>query len=856
MKGRGGKLTALHSCTSHRRSKWRSHSLPESFAGPKTLDPAEARIMFAPKYDQDPENPEKPPEMILQRSTGPIGAQQIREESETIYETVEQLEEHTKYITRPHLKHNTHLGPEECKNLIAVCKRFVNTAHDLMLACQHPAAEPSLRALPKLKGIPIRVWKTGIHTPLELFRHRLPECKEQLDLYVRNSYAIVGLFYESLLDSDLIWLECLGDLARYMMVIEEDAGYRAIMNKTAHAWYQQVLDSTPTIGRLSHHQAVLSGSAPLKQLVYYIVALSTEQPFLAARQSIASFFARVLKSSESMLKKNSSSYTELMLLRLHALYFVRASAEELCDPVQKFTRNFHGYIHARDRNFKETGFLLAITRTAFLLDQPVPSNSGTTHVYLKVNGLRAGESVYSQPTEPERKTTSTSGARRSSAALKSYSSATPQGRSEIPGTAEKTASGLSQAYSPFPIVPFIFTTLRTVYELAPTANLLPYVHGTLVSLLHLASDPKALAWVTHLVPWDVIAEFLWQMEVSMGEGVRASDSAQFPDPRADGFACKRALPEDYLLARLVWAKGYLPEKHFEDYGVSQDERDVQNPTMDVERVRRCLHLAWRITAVGRHRPLMFDEDNVIREVIAAPTPTVTIRAPSTKMHMYSPDTPVPIYAAEAGPPSIAAESEFSAGDLGDSAMWSKGGISNITRSTSPSTMGPSRAPSRARSDMMDVSEAGDLSRFVKEFPAIAPARTQSHLTLPHAFQTPTAMHSSLVLPTRGMEEHGQGSKTRPTHGLGSQPRRSWTFDTHNRTGEGDGGPEKQWLGHQEARPHEAGKAQHSKLRLELDGGREQHHGAGIGQDDGDRRGEDSGQHIGSDHGLEMKLDGA
>lgn len=708
-------VASLRSYCSRKRTKWRPRSLQEWHGGAEVTDPAEAHPKLSRSYEGEMELKTNPPALISQLSVGEIGSQQIRAETQNLYLEFAQLEAYCTELTKPHVKHNTQLSDAECKRLVAFHKQFLHTAHDLLLAAQYPSSDQKLKSLPREKGIAIRVWKHGIHTILEIFRHRLPQCREYLDLYVRSTYAMIGLFYESLIDFKLVWLECLGDVARYMMAIEQDSGYRSVLNKTANTWYQAVLDETPTIGRLSHHQAVLSGSAPLKQLVYYIVALSTETPFLPARPAISSFFSRVLRSSPSMLREGSSSWIELMLLKIHALYYVRAPAEELGEVIRKFTQSFATYVHAEDREFKETGFLLAITRTAFLLHYPVDSPSTGRHIYLPVDGLKQDETAYRQPINHETRPYDGSASRRQDPAPQPKPEPTALQKSNTRGFVPPTAlqPDTSSEKNRTIVLPFTFITMSTVYGMEPKASLLAYVHGTLVSLLHLVSDPKALAALQYLVPWEEIAQFVRTMEKSLGNGFRAFSSDVFPTPE-EPFGCGRALPEDYWLVRVVWAKGYLPEDHFEKFGVSQDERDFQKGAMDLERVRRCLYLVWRIAMVAPRPPLQFDDDHNVTYVPYKPSRPALLtglEVPQAQP-IFQTDPqfpPVPVGPSRA--PTWGSDS--SADDLGNSGFLPKDEGTTGSRSTPPSSRGPSRPPSQTGSILSKSS--GDTELFTHYF---------------------------------------------------------------------------------------------------------------------------------------------
>ena len=85
-------------------------------------------------------------------------------------------------------------------------------------------------------------------------------------------------------------VECLGDLGRLRMAIENDdirdhdawAGF-------ARFWYSKATDKTPYIGHLFHHLAILA-RPNVPQQFYYCKSLAVTQPPHPARESILTLF--------------------------------------------------------------------------------------------------------------------------------------------------------------------------------------------------------------------------------------------------------------------------------------------------------------------------------------------------------------------------------------------------------------------------------------------------------------------------------------------------------------------------------------------------------------------------------------
>lgn len=492
-------------------------------------------------------------------------APNIKAETQDLYLKFLELQVRCIEQTEPHLKHKTMLTRSESEGLVAVLKQTVNTASDLLLAAQHPSPNQTFISLPHEAKIGVRLWKHGIRPILEIFREQLPSCREQFELCVHHSYAMIGVFHETSIYSELLWLQCLGDVACYMMVIEKDFQCRSALEETAKRWYQKALDGTPTIGHPSPHQPPTSRSAPLKELAYYIATLSTQTTFLSAQPHLSSFFKRSPHSSSSILPGGSSSWIEAMLLDIHALHFLCAPVDELVVAVGNFSRMLAIHVDSKASLSEETSLLLAIMQSAFVLHLPLNSGSDQRYIYLPVEGLNSHDTAY---------------------------------------CSERDGSSLRRRRI---AINHVFHTMSQLFRMEPTGSLLPYLHVTLVLLLHLTSDLRASAALQQLVPWEQITRFIQRMNQLYSASLQASGSDETSG--VDKLGCGSALPEDYWLARVSWAGDYPPENHLDNPDVSKDEKDLQLERTNLERVRRCLRLIRRIAEASPNPPPRFTDSN-------------------------------------------------------------------------------------------------------------------------------------------------------------------------------------------------------------------------------------------------------
>ncbi|KAH7110034.1 hypothetical protein B0J13DRAFT_462634, partial [Dactylonectria estremocensis] len=72
------------------------------------------------------------------------------------------------------------LNNEQWQALIALHRTLLHEHHDFFLASQHPSASLPLRRLASKYARPARMWRHGIHSFLELLRHRLPASLEHM----------------------------------------------------------------------------------------------------------------------------------------------------------------------------------------------------------------------------------------------------------------------------------------------------------------------------------------------------------------------------------------------------------------------------------------------------------------------------------------------------------------------------------------------------------------------------------------------------------------------------------------------------------------------------------------------------
>ncbi|PQE16120.1 methyltransferase domain-containing protein [Rutstroemia sp. NJR-2017a BBW] len=242
--------------------------------------------------------------IILQLETRPISQEQLVAEVKGIYAGLVMVEakcievdNKQAGLTQGDSSSQSKLNNEQWQALIALHRTLLHEHHDFFLASQHPSASLALRRLASKYAMPARMWRHGIHSFLELLRHRLPQSLDHMLAFIYLAYSMMALLYETVPAFEDTWIECLGDLGRYRMAIEDDdIRDREVWTGVARHWYSKASNKAPTTGRLYHHLAILARPNALQQLYYYAKSLCVVVPFTSARESILTLFDPVLNA--------------------------------------------------------------------------------------------------------------------------------------------------------------------------------------------------------------------------------------------------------------------------------------------------------------------------------------------------------------------------------------------------------------------------------------------------------------------------------------------------------------------------------------------------------------------------------
>jgi hypothetical protein len=315
------------------------------------------RQLWDPNQDPPSSNP-RHAEMIKQPDTRAISQEQLVAEVKGIYAGLVMVESKCIEVVTAQTSQSdgaAKLNKDQWHALIALHRTLLHEHHDFFLASQHPSASPALRRLAAKYAMPARMWRHGIHSFLELLRHNLPGSYEHMITFIYMAYSMMALLLETVPAFEETWIECLGDLGRYRMAIEdEDIRDREHWASVSRHWYSLASDKSPTTGRLYHHLGILSRPNAVLQLFYYTKSLCVEIPFASARESIMTLFDPILARTPNP-QQNRLPLVELNLVKAHGILFSGKFTDELDGAIATVFRELDSHIARSSRRWIDAG---------------------------------------------------------------------------------------------------------------------------------------------------------------------------------------------------------------------------------------------------------------------------------------------------------------------------------------------------------------------------------------------------------------------------------------------------------------------------------------------------------------------
>ncbi|USP77572.1 hypothetical protein yc1106_04846 [Curvularia clavata] len=611
-----------HQSTPEPSSEWSAEATKSTkLQSPQPRSPVRPQERSTPKSQPvltgHPQYDERYPDLLLQPDSRPISQQQLASEVKSIYAGLAMVENKCIHVDRAQAAAvqdpNTKLPPDHWQALIALHRTLLHEHHDFFLASQHPSASPALRGLAAKYSMPARMWKHGIHSFLELLRRRLPESMDYMLAFIYLAYQMMALLYETVPAFEDTWIECLGDLGRYRMAIEdEDVRDRDTWAGVARSWYTKAADKNPITGRLYHHLAILARPNALQQMYYYSRSLTCVKPFGSARESILTLL-------DPILGRTTASFTQALpidacFIKSHGLQFLGLSvkeeqtSEDFVKAKAEFLDGLSDHIGRVTAKWKDHGVWIAVTNIAGWFDYGVDDNA-LRQAFLIELSEKAKKSATIAPEESPR----------TASAIDQPDPLQPSvASSEIGEKLTQLTERLT-----FKNARLLFNdTFSLVLRRVGDKNVLSHVNMKLAFIVSLVSNP----YVSNLfddLPWaDLIAflNTLLKTETQIHQPSPTNQAENIDNLLADNLfpadgerPDELPLPEDYLSRGLIWTHGYYPKNWFHRER-DEEERYLEPASTVKNRINRVLRLGY---ALAQHnRWICYENDTHTFKVIS------------------------------------------------------------------------------------------------------------------------------------------------------------------------------------------------------------------------------------------------
>lgn len=416
--------------------------------------------------------------------------------------------------------------------------------------------------------------------------------------FVYIAYSMMALLKESVPSFLETWIECLGDLARYRMAIEEiDMRDREIWSNVARMWYNKAADRSPNVGRIQHHLAVLARPVIVQQLFYYSKSLVSVVPFINARESIMLLFSPFLDEEKATTTFQKYAVIESSLVTAFGILFTRGLVLDYTRYASQFSENLDTSITRMGVKWKTQGPEVASSLIAGLLDY----GSDKSWLWKTYNeNMAVVKSKRTNSEETDLSKLEHEDAKNREVLREEFWQTVNEDSYEyvnLPATLRKSNPGAKfessddvAAY----VLPLFYHTISTVAQKIGDKNIVPFMSFILSFLWSLAYLPGGLMYIESYVPWMRVITFLNTLSRS-GISEERVEANMFPQPIS---GTGRQLPEDFPMRGLIWAQYVFPVAFFRHSVTDEDERMLELPSHGPPRVERCLWLGIRLAAVS------------------------------------------------------------------------------------------------------------------------------------------------------------------------------------------------------------------------------------------------------------------
>ncbi|EFY90689.1 hypothetical protein MAC_03269 [Metarhizium acridum CQMa 102] len=441
--------------------------------------------------------------MLLQPDTRVITSDQLAAEVQGIYAGLALLE--SKCIEYDSTQKETDLSQGQYHVLISLHWSLLHEHHDFLLA---PSTH---RRAPRSEDL-----------HLKLLRRKLPGSLEHMLTFIYIAYTMMAVLYETVPTFEDTWIECLGDLGRYRMAVEDDDIHeRETWTGVSRSWYTKASDETPTTGRLYHHLAILARPNALQQLYLYAKSLCVPVPFLSARDSVMTLFDPLLNANPSASQRLEP--VDVAFVRVHGILFSGTHEDQLEPSMKQFLELLDNRIGREHGNWLESGYFIGISLSCLLLGFGDASNVLMNAV---LKSQQVDDTIMDDLPDP------------------------------VLTDAFNTAVG------------FAARTYEIVIARWGDKNTLPCLHTLLVFYWFMMDFDVGRQYLEDSLPWEQTALLLNYL-LRTSEFTPRLDTPEIPWPEG-GKA--HHLPEDYAMRGLIYTGTYFPKKWIDNTAIDDDEK--------------------------------------------------------------------------------------------------------------------------------------------------------------------------------------------------------------------------------------------------------------------------------------------
>ncbi|KLJ07504.1 hypothetical protein EMPG_17020 [Blastomyces silverae] len=535
--------------------------------------------------EEDPEPPETTT-MIRQCDVQELPFKTLMDEAAKIYGFL-LTAEMTCLTEDAKITHFKKLNENQWTDLVKWHRILIHHHYNLLICTQHPTGNSELLAIPVRYGLPSRMLHQGIYVLLEIMKDRRPDSHSYMAPFIYHAYGVMTLLLEIVPTFKNLWLECLGDLASYMMCLEDRHSIENRNWKTLSSqWYHKALDEDPGKGSLYHRLGNLSTPNMGRQLFFYSRSLVALKRYGMSTSRVESAFQMALDSigKQDVIRPDLPSW----FVGSHAMLLRGGSIHKFIEYVKEYIALFDSQVKHQTFKFREAAICMGVPNIAAML-QYGEEDGILTRMFIDSQKLspearlqHAIQHWLLLPKKPSQKTLNNA----------------------LPSDAATFSTPLKKlTYSTY----LNFHTLSFVLKHTRNENIIPYVHLSLAFIWSLALVPDSMEYVEGEIPWTQITIFLNMLSrASISES--RLESINFPIPTETKF---RQLPEDFFFRSQIWSQILYPPDFFADATTEDDSRGRDMPSTKSARNERCLWYGYRLASCDRW--IQLSEENGVKK---------------------------------------------------------------------------------------------------------------------------------------------------------------------------------------------------------------------------------------------------